>query len=129
MMTRAGSWSGSSIGFRIGGDLAAAQIMLLYEYGMDVPAIAKVAFTSEDLVQDVIRIFSADGFNATYPKYKGWYPPKFTLAQRWEIEKLARSKPVEHDLMGADDHEVRLHLEHVRRASLRMWRPLALTSD
>jgi transposase len=65
---------------------------------MDVPAIAKVAFTSEDRVRDVIRNFNADGFSSLYPKYKGGHPPKFTLAQRREIKKLAKSKPAEHDL-------------------------------
>jgi hypothetical protein len=61
-------------------------------------AIAKVAFTSEDRVRDVIRNFSADGFSSLYPKYKGGHPPKFTLAQRREIKKIAKSKPAEHDL-------------------------------
>jgi hypothetical protein len=36
--------------------------------GMAVPAIAKVAFTSEDRVRDVIRNFNADGFSSLYPK-------------------------------------------------------------
>ena len=75
-----------------------AQMVLLSAQGMDVPAIAKVAFTSEDRVRDVIRNFNADGFGSLYPKYKGGHPPKFTLAQRREIKKLAKSKPAEHDL-------------------------------
>jgi transposase len=75
-----------------------AQMVLLSAQGMDVPAIAKVAFTSEDRVRDVIRNFNADGFSSLYPKYAGGHPPKFTLAQRREIKKLAKSKPVEHDL-------------------------------
>jgi hypothetical protein len=45
---------------------------------MDVPEIAKVAFTSEDRVRDVIRNFNADGFDSLYPRYKGGYPLKFT---------------------------------------------------
>jgi transposase len=49
-------------------------------------------------VRDVIRNFNADGFGSLYPKYKGGHPPKFTLAQRREIKKIAKSKPVEHDL-------------------------------
>jgi hypothetical protein len=65
---------------------------------MDVPAIARVAFTSEDRVRDVIRNFNADGFGSLYPKYKGGRPPKFTLPQRREIKKIAKSKPAEHDL-------------------------------
>ena len=44
------------------------QMVLLSAQGMDVPAIAKVAFTSEDRVRDVIRNFNADGFAALYPR-------------------------------------------------------------
>ena len=75
-----------------------AQMVLLSAQGMDVPAIAKVAFTSHDRVRDVIRSFNADGFGSLYPKYRGGHPPKFTLGQRREIKKIARSKPAEHDL-------------------------------
>ena len=75
-----------------------AQMMLLSAQGMDVRAIAKVAFTSEDRVRDVIRNFNADGFSSLYPRYKGGRPPKFTLAQRREIKKIAKSRPAEHDL-------------------------------
>jgi transposase len=75
-----------------------AQMVLLSAQGMDVPAIAKVAFTSEDRVRDVIRNFNADGFNSLYPKYRGGHAPKFTLAERREIKKIAKSKPAEHDL-------------------------------
>ena len=75
-----------------------AQMVLLSAQGMDVPAIAKVAFTSEDRVRDVIRNFNADGFDSLYPKYKGGHPPKFTLGQRREIKKIAKSRRAEHDL-------------------------------
>jgi transposase len=75
-----------------------AQMVLLSAQRMGVPAIAKVAFTSEDRVRDVIRNFNADGFDSLYPKYKGGHPPKFTLGQRREIKKVARSGPAEHDL-------------------------------
>ena len=75
-----------------------AQMVLLSAQAMDVAAIAKVAFTSEDRVRDVIRNFNADGFSSLYPKYKGGHPPKFTLGQRREIKKIAKSKPAEHDL-------------------------------
>ena len=57
-----------------------------------------MAFTSEDRVRDVIRNFNADGFGSLYPKYKGGHPPKFTLGQRREIKKIAKSRPAEHDL-------------------------------
>jgi transposase len=65
---------------------------------MNVAAIAKVAFTSEDRVRDVIRNFNADGFGSLYPRYKGGRPPKFTLAQRREIKKTAVSRPSDHGL-------------------------------
>jgi transposase len=73
-------------------------MVLLSAQGMDVAGIAKVAFTSEDRVRDVIRNFNADGFGSLYPKYKGGRPPKFALPQRREIKKVARSRPAEHDL-------------------------------
>jgi transposase len=74
------------------------QMVLLSAQGMDVAAIAKVAFTSEDRVRDVIGNFNADGFNSLYPRDKGGRPPKFTLPQRREIKKIARSRPAGHDL-------------------------------
>jgi transposase len=75
-----------------------AQMVLLSAQGMDAAAIAKIAFTSEDRVCDVIRNFNADGFSSLYPKYCGGRPPKFTLGQRREIKKIAKSRPAEHDL-------------------------------
>ena len=75
-----------------------AQMVLLAAQRMPAPKIAQVTFTSEDRVRDVIRNFNADGFSSLYPKYKGGHPPKFTLPQRREIKKIAKSKPVEHDL-------------------------------
>ncbi len=75
-----------------------AQMVLLSAQGMDAPAIAKVAFTSEDRVRDVIRNFNADGFSSLYPKYKGGRPPTFTLGQRREIKKIAKARPGGYDL-------------------------------
>jgi transposase len=75
-----------------------AQMVLLSAQGMDGPAIAKVAFTSEDRVRDVIRNFNADGFSSLFPKYRGGHPPKFDLAQRREIKKIAKARPAEYDL-------------------------------
>ena len=75
-----------------------AQMVLLSAQGMDVAQIAKVAFTSEDRVRDVIHNFNTDGFSSLYPKYKGGRPPKFTLGQRREIKKTAKSRPAEHGL-------------------------------
>jgi transposase len=63
-----------------------AQMVLLSAQGMGATLIAKVAFTSEDRVRDVIRNFNADGFSSLYPKYRGGRPPKFTLGQRREIK-------------------------------------------
>src|SRR5499427_6793942 len=73
-------------------------MVLLSGQGMDVAAIAKVAFTSEDRVRDVIHNFNADGFSSLYPRYQGGRTLKFTLAQRREIKKIAKSRPAEHDL-------------------------------
>jgi transposase len=75
-----------------------AQMVLLSAQAMDVAAIAKVAFTSEDRVRDVIRNFNADGFGSLYPEYKGGRPPKFSLPQRREIKKIANSNPAGHGL-------------------------------
>jgi transposase len=36
--------------------------------------------------------FNADGFGSLYPRYAGGRPPVFTLAQRREIKKIAKSK-------------------------------------
>jgi transposase len=75
-----------------------AQMVLLPAQGMKATAIAKVAFTSEDRVRDVIRNFNADGFESLYPKYKGGRPPKFTAGQRREIKKIAKARPGDYDL-------------------------------
>jgi hypothetical protein len=91
--------SGSVVTWRL------AQLVLLLAQGMDVPAIAKVAFTSEDRVRDVIRNFNAGGFGSMYPRYKGGHPPKFTLPRRREIKKTAKSRPAEYDLPLSDDDD------------------------
>jgi len=57
-----------------------AQIVLWPAQRMDVPAIAKIAFTSEDRVRAVIHNFNADGFDSLTPKYAGGRPPTFTFA-------------------------------------------------
>jgi transposase len=75
-----------------------AQMVLLSAQGMDAAAIAMVAFTSEDRVRDVIHNFNTDGFDSLYPKYKGGRPPKFTLGQRREIKKIAKTRPGDYDL-------------------------------
>jgi transposase len=73
-----------------------AQMVLLSAQAMDVPQIAKVTFTSEDRVRDVIHNFNADGFESLYPRYKGGRPPKFTERQRDEIKRIALSRPEDH---------------------------------
>jgi transposase len=63
---------------------------------MDVPAIAKIAFTSEDRVREVIHNFNADGFDSLAPKYAGGRPPKFSASERAAIKKIALGRPVDH---------------------------------
>jgi transposase len=75
-----------------------AQIVLWSAQRMDVPAIAKIAFTSEDRVRAVIHNFSDDGFESLAPRYSGGRPPTFTLPQRREIKKIALARPTDHDL-------------------------------
>ena len=75
-----------------------AQIVLWSAQRMDVPTIAKIAFTSEDRVRAVIHNFNDDGFGSLAPKYAGGRPPTFTLPQRREIKKIALSRPTDHDL-------------------------------
>src|SRR4051794_10206166 len=75
-----------------------AQIVLWSAQRMDVPAIAKIAFTSEDRVRAVIHNFNDDGFDSLAPKYAGGRPPTFTLPQRREIKKIALSRPTDHGL-------------------------------
>ena len=72
-------------------------MVLLSAQGMDVPEIAKVAFTSEDRVRDVIRNFNADGFDSLYPRYKGWLPAEVHPGPAPGIKKIAKSKPAEND--------------------------------
>jgi transposase len=72
-----------------------AQIVLWSAQAMNVPQIAKLAFTSEDRVREVIHNFNDDGFDSLYPKYSGGRPPKFTLPQRREIKKIALSRPTD----------------------------------
>jgi transposase len=75
-----------------------AQMVLLSAQGMDVPQIARVAFTSEDRVRAVIHNFNDDGFESLYPKYSGGRPPKFTLPERQQIKKIALARPTDHGL-------------------------------
>lgn len=73
-------------------------MVLLSAQGMPVAKIAEVTFTSPDRVRDVVHNFNADGFASLYPKYKGGRPRTFTLPERREIKKIAKSRPVEHGL-------------------------------
>jgi transposase len=73
-------------------------MVLLSAQGIPVAKIAEVTFTSPDRVRDMIHNFHADGFTSLYPKYKGGRPRTFTLPERREIKKVAKSRPVEHGL-------------------------------
>src|SRR4051794_23331696 len=75
-----------------------AQIVLWSAQAMDVPAIANIAFTSEDRVREVIHSFNNDGFDSLAPKYAGGRPAKFTLPERQQIKKIALSRPQDHPL-------------------------------
>ncbi|MFK0026634.1 IS630 family transposase [Streptomyces sp. NPDC090798] len=75
-----------------------AQMVLSSAQGMDLTKIAEVTFISPDRVRDVIHNCNADGFTSLYPKYKGGRPKTFTLPERREIKKIAKSRPVEHGL-------------------------------
>jgi transposase len=75
-----------------------AQMVLLSAQGMPVAKIAEVTFTRDDRVRHVIHNFNADGFASLYLKYKGGRPTSFTLPERREIKKIAKSEPTEHDL-------------------------------
>ena len=75
-----------------------AQIVLWSAQRMSVPAIAEIAFTSEDRVREVIHNFNADGFDSLAARYSGGRPPKFTLPERQGIKKTALSRPVDHGL-------------------------------
>lgn len=72
-----------------------AQMVLLSAQGMPVVKIAEVTFTSADRVRDVIHNFNTDGFDSLYPKYSGGRPRLFTLRERREIKRIAKSKPAE----------------------------------
>lgn len=75
-----------------------AQMVLLSAQGMSVAKIAEVTFTSADRVRDVIHNFNTDGFDSLYPRYSGGRPKTFTLPERREIKKIAKSKPADHGL-------------------------------
>jgi transposase len=63
------------------------QIVLWSAQRMDVPAIAKIAFASEDRVGEVIHNCNADGFDSLAPKYSGGRAPKFNLTEWQEIKR------------------------------------------
>lgn len=75
-----------------------AQTVLLSAQVTPGAKIAGVTFTSADRVREVIHDFNADGFEVLYPKYKGGRPRTFTLPERRESKKIAKSRPAEHGL-------------------------------
>lgn len=78
-------------GFGVSGPMRRARIVLWSAQRIDVSAIARIAFISEDRVREVIHNFNADGFDSLTPKYAGGRPPKFTSPQRQQIKKVALS--------------------------------------
>jgi transposase len=74
------------------------QMVLLPAQGMDAAAIAKVAFTSEDRVRDGSATSTPMGSARCIPGTRAGHPPKFTLGQRRETKKIAKSRPVDHGL-------------------------------
>jgi transposase len=85
-----------------------AQTVLLSARGKPVEKIATVTFTRPDRVRDVLHNFNAAGFDSLYPKYKGGRPSTFTLPERREIKKIAKSKPAEHGLPFSTSSLVKL---------------------
>ncbi|UQI45811.1 helix-turn-helix domain-containing protein [Streptomyces sp. HU2014] len=75
-----------------------SRMALLSAQGMPVAKIAEVTFASADRVRDVIHNFNTGGFESLYPKYRGGRPRTFTLPERREIKKIAKSRPAEHGL-------------------------------
>ncbi len=64
--------------------------------GMTQSACVTPTHSDASRVRDVIHNFNADGFEALYPKYQGGRPRTFTLPERRDIKKIAKSKPAEH---------------------------------
>ena len=75
-----------------------AQIVLPSTQRMPAAKIAEVTFTSADRVRDVIHDFNADGLGSLYPRYGRGRPRAFSLPERREIKKIAKSRPFEHGL-------------------------------
>src|SRR3954465_13774372 len=75
-----------------------AQMVLLSAQGMDPAGIAAVTFTSPDRVRDVLHNFNTDGFDSLRAKYAGGRPPRFDVAQRAQIKKIALGRPADHGL-------------------------------
>jgi len=80
-----------------------AQTVLLSAQGMPVAKIAEVTFTSADRVRDVIHNFTADGFEALYPKYKGRsaqnvHPARAARDQEDRQVQAGRARPAVSDL-------------------------------
>jgi hypothetical protein len=73
-------------------------MVLLSAQGMDAAGSAAVPFTGPDRVRDVLHSFNTDGFDSLRPRYAGGRPPKFDLAQRAEIKKIALGRPAGHGL-------------------------------
>jgi hypothetical protein len=75
-----------------------AQIVMWSAQRIDVPAIAKIAFTSEDRVRAGDPQLQRGRVRVVGSPLRGGRPPTFTLPQRREIKKVALSRPADHDL-------------------------------
>jgi hypothetical protein len=75
-----------------------AQMVLLSAQGMEVTAIARVAFTSEDRVRDVIHNFNADGFSSLYPSTRAAARRSSPSASAGRSRRSPSRDPAEHDL-------------------------------
>jgi transposase len=87
-----------------------AQIVLWSAQAMDVPAIATIAFTSEDRVREVIHNFNDDGFDSLDAKYAEGRRPNFTSPKRHRSSASPcrdRSRPAVLDLVAVEAGRVR----------------------
>jgi hypothetical protein len=76
------------------------------------------------IIRRAIRNFNADRFGSLYPKYKGGHPPKFTLGQRREIKKIAKSRPGVVDDISHEGLRALLRQEGVTFQRLKTCSPL-----
>jgi hypothetical protein len=91
MMMTAVGWCLSVVTWR------RVQMVLLLAQSMNAAAITKVAFTKEDRSRCDLQLRHRR-IDLLYPRYKGGRPPKFTMSQRRESKKIAKSRAIDHGL-------------------------------